>query len=79
MFTNSTLKVVSETDIDVISLIRFKCVNSPHKNEYKKKAQSKMIELRVPTGGIEPPLTCVNWILNPARLPIPPHRQLSLL
>ena len=29
----------------------------------------------VPTGGIEPPLCCQNWILNPARLPLPPRRQ----
>ena len=26
----------------------------------------------VPRGGIEPPLPCENWILNPARLPVPP-------
>ena len=30
--------------------------------------------LCVPEAGIEPALTCVNWILNPARLPIPPLR-----
>ena len=28
----------------------------------------------VPGGGIEPPLCCQNWILSPARLPIPPSR-----
>ena len=28
----------------------------------------------LPTEGIEPTLTCVNWILSPARLPIPPRR-----
>jgi hypothetical protein len=26
-------------------------------------------------GGLEPPLCCQNWILNPACLPIPPSRQ----
>ena len=30
--------------------------------------------LVVPGGGIEPPLCCQNWILSPARLPIPPSR-----
>jgi hypothetical protein len=33
----------------------------------------------VPEGGIEPPLCCQNWILNPARLPIPPLRHFSEL
>ncbi len=28
--------------------------------------------IKVPGGGIEPPLTCVNQILSLARLPIPP-------
>ena len=28
----------------------------------------------VPGGGIEPPLPFKNWILSPARLPIPPSR-----
>ena len=28
----------------------------------------------VPVEGIEPTLCCQNWILSPARLPIPPHR-----
>ena len=31
----------------------------------------------VPGGGIEPPLPFGNWILNPARLPVPPSRQSS--
>ena len=29
----------------------------------------------VPGGGIEPPLPFKNWILSPARLPIPPSRH----
>jgi hypothetical protein len=29
----------------------------------------------VPGEGIEPSLPCGNWILNPARLPIPPSGQ----
>ena len=29
----------------------------------------------VPVEGLEPPLSCEKWILNPQRLPIPPHRQ----
>ena len=33
-----------------------------------------VIDLLVPGGGIEPPLCCQNWILSPARLPIPPSR-----
>ena len=32
--------------------------------------------LFVPKAGIEPALCCQNWILNPARLPIPPLRLL---
>ena len=28
--------------------------------------------LFVPRAGIEPALCCQNWILNPARLPVPP-------
>ena len=34
------------------------------------------VEFALPTEGIEPTLTCVNWILSPARLPIPPRRLL---
>ena len=30
----------------------------------------------MPKDGLEPSLGCPNWILNPARLPIPPLRQL---
>ena len=33
----------------------------------------------VPKAGIEPALCCQNWILNPARLPIPPLRHGSIL
>ncbi len=31
----------------------------------------------VPEGGLEPPLPCGKWILNPSRLPIPPLRHSS--
>ena len=31
-------------------------------------------ETLVPEGGLEPPRGCPHWILNPARLPIPPLR-----
>gem|GEM_PF-3584573 len=31
----------------------------------------------VPGAGIEPALRCQNRILNPARLPVPPPRQLT--
>ena len=30
---------------------------------------------QVPARGLEPPRGCPQWILNPSRLPIPPHRQ----
>ena len=30
---------------------------------------------KVPVRGLEPPRGCPQWILNPSRLPIPPHRQ----
>ncbi len=33
---------------------------------------------RVPEGGLEPPRAEAHWILNPARLPIPPLRQIVL-
>ncbi len=32
----------------------------------------------VPGEGIEPSLSCLNWILNPARLPVPPPGHISL-
>ncbi len=31
----------------------------------------------VPKEGLEPSLPCENWILNPARLPIPPLRLIT--
>jgi hypothetical protein len=37
-------------------------------------AQASICNFALPTEGIEPTLTCVNWILSPARLPIPPRR-----
>ena len=37
---------------------------------------AKYVDL-VPGGGIEPPLCHQNWILNPARLPVPPSRHES--
>ena len=37
------------------------------------------MKLIVPVKGLEPPLPCEKRILNPSRLPIPPHRQMSLL
>ena len=33
--------------------------------------------LSVPRVGIEPTRCCHHWILNPARLPIPPPRQVG--
>ena len=36
-----------------------------------------MILPRMPEEGIEPTLSCENWILSPARLPVPPLRRLS--
>ena len=38
----------------------------------------KIIKLNVPVKGLEPPLPCEKWILNPSRLPIPPHRHYLL-
>lgn len=34
-------------------------------------------DLEVPKEGLEPSLDCSNWILNPARLPIPPLRPVQ--
>ena len=36
------------------------------------------MKLNVPVKGLEPPLPCEKWILNPSRLPIPPHRHCLL-
>ena len=33
------------------------------------------MKLNVPVKGLEPPLPYEKWILNPSRLPIPPHRH----
>ena len=46
------------------------------KEEPDKKSASSSL---VPGAGIEPALRCQNWILNPARLPIPPPGQSPLL
>ena len=37
--------------------------------------QRSLLFLRVPEVGLEPTRPCGHWILNPARLPIPPLRQ----
>ena len=42
----------------------------------KKKGDSReKVSSLVPRVGIEPTLCCQNWILNPARLPVPPPKQ----
>ena len=54
-------------------------------NNHKKTSQSKRFALagsssldeQVPVRGLEPPRGCPQWILNPSRLPIPPHRHVS--
>src|SRR5260370_14519415 len=35
------------------------------------------IEIPLPAEGLEPTRPCGHWILSPARLPIPPRRQIS--
>ena len=46
----------------------------------KAKAEHLISDVRLlfgmPPVGVEPTLPCENWILSPARLPIPPQRQL---
>ena len=32
---------------------------------------------RMPAEGIEPTRSCDHWILSPARLPVPPRRQVA--
>ena len=52
----------------------------------KKTSKSRVIALaglgsryeQVPVRGLEPPRGCPQWILNPSRLPIPPHRHFSI-
>ena len=42
-------------------------------------ADTSFTTLKMPRGGIEPPLPHGNWILSPARLPIPPPRRQFIL
>ena len=44
--------------------------------KYSVKIQQQQ-RLEVPAEGIEPTHPCEYWILSPARLPVPPRRQLS--
>ena len=40
---------------------------------------SKSMQIPVPEVGLEPTRDCSHWILNPARLPIPPLRHMVYL
>ena len=44
-----------------------------------RKGHSASHHLQVPERGLEPPRPCGHWILSPARLPIPPLRQVVIL
>ena len=44
------------------------------KNYITKNPLKKWVSCRVPMTGIEPARPYGQWILNPSRLPIPPHR-----
>ncbi len=44
------------------------------KNKKRDKSKKEDLSRCVPWVGIEPTLCCQNWILNPARLPVPPPR-----
>ena len=43
--------------------------------QVKRNFEAFFNKIFVPVEGLEPPLFCKKWILNPSRLPIPPHRQ----
>jgi hypothetical protein len=45
------------------------------KNKKRDKSKKEDLSRCVPWVGIEPTLCCQNWILNPARLPVPPPRH----
>ena len=53
--------------------------NSNHFQNKRKGSKPKVSShfLMVPVTGVEPVRILLHWILSPARLPIPPHRQLS--
>ena len=49
--------------------------NSTH-NKEKKTRSENLVFNTIPAAGVEPARPCGHWILSPARLPIPPRRQI---
>ena len=49
--------------------------NSTH-NKEKKTRSENLVFITIPAAGVEPARPCGHWILSPARLPIPPRRQI---
>lgn len=49
-----------------------------YKDTQMKKALKLGLKALVPKAGIEPARCCHHWILNPARLPIPPLRLIEV-
>ena len=45
-------------------------------NKEKKTRSENLVFITIPAAGVEPARPCGHWILSPARLPIPPRRQI---
>ena len=82
IFLLSLLSTLGGISLTVPFKLRLKTEKTIVSLFFKKEASS-LFEARlrftvfrfvVPWEGIEPSLRCQNWILNPARLPIPPPR-----
>ena len=43
---------------------------------HKKTRLENLVFITIPAAGVEPARPCGHWILSPARLPIPPRRQI---
>ena len=47
------------------------------KSSLNQKTRSEnLVIITIPAAGVEPARPCGHWILSPARLPIPPRRQI---
>lgn len=60
----------------IISSVHILVHNEMTKNKKAATFIRNCLVIKVPRGGIEPPLPCENQILSLARLPIPPSGQL---
>ena len=52
-------------------------IGNSTKTEKKKTRSKNLVFFTIPAAGVEPARPCGHWILSPARLPIPPRRQIN--